>query len=254
MKSLIKIGFVANILLSITAILLIVCAFIVNSVPFIILGVFGIFISIILLKDSYRYLLIKCLKPNCWSTKLTDEEQEILEDAKKLIKSVDKNIIIADFNVYKVKFIKNGWFNYDESTQELGIFIPFKRFLRYGKDFCFLAVVHEVLHSQNLKNNLEIFNFRFLEGLNQLLTVWLIENYSEKYKIPDSIHFLSLRLKIGVYFHIDTPYSVYLKNVNMVQDILEKSEIDLKELFLNYIDIQPEFFKSFIPSEHFKKQ
>ena len=83
MKSLIKIGFVANILLSVTAILIIVCAFIENSVPFIIFGVFGLFISIILLKNSYRYLLIKGIKPNCWSKKLTDEEKKIVEEAKK---------------------------------------------------------------------------------------------------------------------------------------------------------------------------
>jgi len=254
MKSLIKLRFVINILLLITAILIILYAFIENCVPFIIFGILSLVISTILLKYSYRYLLIKCINPNCWSKKLTAEEQEIIEDAKNLIRSVDKNIIIADFNVYKVKFIKNGWFYYNEDTKELCIFIPFKKFLRYGKNFCFMAVVHEVLHSQNLKNNLDIFNSRFREGLNQLLTIWLIANYSKKYEIPDSIHFLSLRLKNDVYFYVDTQYSVYRKNVNMVQDVLNKTEIDLKQIFINYIDIQPEFFKCFIPSEHLKKQ
>ena len=32
------------------------------------------------------------------------------------------------------------------------------------------------------KNNIRVFNRAFLEGLNQLLTIWLIENYSEKYQ------------------------------------------------------------------------
>ena len=43
-------------------------------------------------------------------------------------------------------------------------------------------MVHEILHSQNLKRNKEIFENDFLEGLNEFLTIWLIENYTKRIK------------------------------------------------------------------------
>lgn len=262
MKSLATTSFIINILLSILAVILIVFTIILSaSMEYsVLLMIFGILFFIIfvisnkLLKTTYRCSLIVNRKSNLWCQKLTLEEHELIEDAKELIKSVDPSIIISNFNVYKVIFSKQSWFHYDERTQELCVFIPFKRFLRFGKDLCFISIVHEALHSQNLKNNLMIFNLDFLEGLNQLLTIWLIENYSKKYTIPDRICIFSLKLKKNVYLNISSPYSIYRKNVNMVKNILQESEIDLKDLFINYIDIQPTFFKDFVPSEHFKKQ
>ena len=44
------------------------------------------------------------------------------------------------------------------------------------------------------------------------------------------------------------------EEVKMVKDILQKSSVDLKEIFLKYINFQPEFFKDFVPSNYFKKQ
>lgn len=220
----------------------------------IIVGCFIFILGICKLKDTYKFFLIENRKSKRLYKQLTNEELEIVEDAKNLIKKVDGNIIITDFNVYKVNFIMDSWFYYDEDTKELNIFIPFKLFIKFGKNFCFMAVVHEILHLQNLKNNIPIFNDNFLEGLNQLLTEWLIKNYSEKYEIPKDIIILSLCINKKSHLDIPTSCSVYEKEVNMVENILQSSEIDLKEIFCKYIDIQPEFFKSFIPEKYFKKQ
>ena len=220
----------------------------------IIIGLLYFIIGTIFLKYSYPKFLIYNRKSKRWCKIPSHEESEMVKDAKDLIKRVDNKIVISEFNVYKVRFVKHAWFFFDTDTQELNIFIPFK-FLLFmgGKDLCFLAILHEVLHSQNLKNNLHIFDIEFLEGLNQLLTIWLIDNYSEKYKIPKNKCF-SIRLIKDLYLEVSPGIAVYPEKTNMVKDILENSKVDLKQVFLKYIDIQPEFFKSFVPSEYFKKQ
>ena len=139
------------------------------------------------LKGAYKEYLTLTRESRKWSKELNKEELEIVEDAINLIKSVDENIEIANFSVYKVKHIGDGWFNYDEDTHELGIFIPFDRYLKRNKDLCFTVVLHEILHSQNLRLNKDIFTREFKEGINQFLTLWLIDNYSKKYKIPKHI-------------------------------------------------------------------
>lgn len=258
MNKVIKIGFIVSILALILVIPIIFIGFIDGTVLLsIIIGCLYLILGTILFKYTYPKLLIENRKSERWCKIPSDEELEIVEDAKELIKSVDNKIVISSFNVYKVRFVMHGWFYYDEDTHELGIFIPFKFLLRCGgKDFCFLAVLHEVLHSQNLKNNLIIFNKEFLEGLNHLLTIWLINTYSKKYKIPKSKCF-SVRLIKGLYLDITINHlanTVYPKEVNMVKNILQKSNIDFKQVFLKYIDIQPEFFKDFVPSKYFKNQ
>lgn len=245
--------FIASILLLIISIFVIIICFIKNMVLFMIFGVICLLECIILLKNTYPDFITANRKQNWRYKHLTAEELEMIEDAKKLIESVNENIVISSFNVYKVKFLLHGWFNYDEVTQELSIFIPFKRFMKFGKDFCFLALVHEILHSQNLKKNLRIFDIKFLEGLNHLLTIWLIENYSKKYKIPKSINIITLKLK-GRKYKINAEYEIYSEEMSMVKKTLEKSGIDMQEIFINYIDIKPEFFKSFVPLKYFKKQ
>ena len=258
MNKIIKIGFIFSILSLMLVIPILVIGFIGDIVLLsIIAGGVYLILGIILFKLTYPKFLIENRKSKRWCKPLSAEELEIVEDAKELIERVDNNIVISEFNVYKVRFLMRGWFSYDEASQELNIFIPFKFLLRFGgKNLCFLAVLHEVLHSQNLKSNIMVFDIKFLEGLNQLLTIWLIQNYSEKYNIPKNKIF-SLRLIKHLYVDI-TKYSlentVYPKEVNMVRDILQKSSIDLKEIFLNYINFQPEFFKNFVPSKYFKKQ
>lgn len=257
MNKIIKIGFIFSILCLILVIPILIIGFMGDIVLLsIIAGCLSLNAGIILFKFTYPKFLIENRHSKRWCKTLSAEELEIVEDAKELIKKVDNNIVISEFNVYKVRFLMYAWFFYDEATQELNIFIPFKFFLRFGgKNLCFLAVLHEILHSQNLKNNIMVFNIKFLEGLNQLLTIWLIENFSEKYSIPKNKE-ISVRLIKELYVNItinSLGNSVYIKEVKMVKDILQKSTIDLKEIFLKYINFQPEFFKNFVPSKYFEK-
>lgn len=258
MNKIIKIGLFFSILSFTMVIPCIFVGFLENKVPLsVVIAFLYLITGIILFKQTYSKFL--CINRNSqrWCKIPSNEELEIVEDAKELIKSVDSKIVISKFNVYKVRFVMHAWFEYDASTKELNIFIPFKLLLKHGgKDLCFLAVLHEVLHSQNLKDNLLIFNKEFIEGINQLLTIWLINNYSKKYKIPKNKSF-SIRLTKNYSLVITRNQwanMVYPKEVNIVKNILQKSNMDYKQVFLKYIDFEPEFFRSFVPSKYFKKQ
>lgn len=252
MKNLNTVIFFASISLIIFSTLLLIIGLVKYNLFFTIILVPCIFVGFLGLKHTYLLFLTQNRKLIFRNQQLTAEELEIVEDAKKLVKSVDKSIVISNFNVYKVKFLWRGWFDYDEETGELSIFIPFKNFLKFGKNFCFLAVVHEVLHSQNLKKNLMIFDIKFLEGLNQLLTIWLIKNYSKKYEIPTEIHLVLLKINKEKSLDLFFGYKMYDKEVEMVTDVLENSNVDLKEVFLKYIELEPEYFKSFVPWKYLK--
>lgn len=240
---------------SILDIIVLIMGILIISISFIVLLIIIYLLSVLLdtiFENVYQNFLIANRKSKRWCKALFKEELEMVEDAKELIKKVDNSITISEFNVYKVRFVTEGWFYYDEDTDELNIFIPFEYFLGLGgKDLCFLAVLHEILHSQNLKNNIQVFKEDFLEGMNQLLTEWLIENYSEKYKIPKSRKFVLKRIN---HLKEDVPFKIYQKETSMVKDILEKSGVDLKQVFLNYIAFQPEFFRKFIPKKYLEKQ
>ena len=205
------------------------------------------------LKEAYKEYLTLTRERHKWSKELNKEELEIVEDAINLIKGVNENIKIAKFSVYKVKHIGDGWFNYDEDTHELGIFIPFDRYLKRNKDLCFMIVLHEILHSQNLKLNKDIFTREFKEGINQFLTLWLMKKYTSKYKIKRALN-LYIDLKIFIIrveskIHIKT----YIEEVRIAKKIIKNSNKDVKEIFLNYINLKPEFFKSFVPEKYLIK-
>ena len=151
-------------------------------------------------KLIYTEFLFANRNSKWWCSSLNDEEKEIVEEAKETIKKVDENIVISKFNVYKIRFWKRGWFRYDKIDKSLNIFIPFKYFYRLGgNNLVFLSVLHEILHSQNLKNNIIVFNKDFMEGLNQLLTNWLIENYSSNFV---NVKFHVIQIKKQDYFHL----------------------------------------------------
>ena len=204
------------------------------------------------LKGAYKEYLTLTRERHKWSKELNKEELEIVEDAINLIKSVDENIEIANFSVYKVKHIGDGWFNYDEDTHELGIFIPFDRYLKRNKDLCFMTVLHEILHSQNLRLNKDIFTREFKEGINQFLTLWLIDNYSKKYKIPKHIPVIYFKFKTIV-IQYNRKQKVYKSEVKQANRIIQNSRICIKEIFLNYINLKPEFFKRFVPEKYLIK-
>ncbi|MBR3133753.1 MAG: hypothetical protein IKG42_06875 [Clostridia bacterium] len=208
--------------------------------------------SIIILRNMYELNVLN----NRRYKQLTVEEQEIVDDAKELIKSIDENIIISDFNVYKTNRLLTSWtgkFFYDTETNELCIFIPFSFLLRFfGKKTCFVVLLHELLHSQNCKNNIVIFKDSFNEGLTQFLTLWLIDNYSEKYKIPkEKAISISVNSKIQLIIKLlPLARRAYPQEVGIVERVIKSSKLDLKEIFINYIDMNPEFFKSFVPEEY----
>lgn len=247
--------FILSILLLVFSVILILLSIMEEDIICIIFGVIVLLFDISFLQMLCPHLIAANRKRIWRGKQLTVEEQKMVEDAKSLVKCMDESIIIANFTVYKVKFLSYGWFDYDTDTRELCIFLLFNYFRRLGgKNLCFLTLVHEVLHSQNLKNNLRIFNGKFLEGLNQLLTVWLIENYSQEYSIPQEICIARLKLGKSKECKIKSGYNIYGKNVAMVQNILDHSKIDLRTVFLNYINLNPEFFKDFVPAKYFKKQ
>lgn len=205
------------------------------------------------LKEAYKEYLTLTRERHKWSKELNKEELEIIEDAINLIKSVDENIEIAKFGVYKVKHIGDGWFDYDEDTEELSIFIPFDRYIKRNKDLCFMTVLHEILHSQNLKHNEIIFERSFMEGINQFLTIWLMKKYMNKYKVKRAL-ILYIDLKIFIIrvkskIHI----KAYIEEVRIAKKIIKNSNKDIKEIFLNYINLKPEFFRSFVPERYLIK-
>ena len=205
-----------------------------------------IFILIVFSKECFTeiYFDYVMLTRNKSKRKMLNmEEKEIIKEAVELIRKVDENIEIARFNVYKVKYVGIGAkFSYDLDTDELNIFIPFDKVLKRNRDLCFLIVVHELLHSQNLKRNEKIFENDFLEGLNEFLTIWLIENYTKK----DKKSFITYKTN----FFIRIPANNYKKEMKKVESIIKNSKKDIREIYFNYINLNPEFFRNWVPKEY----
>ena len=205
------------------------------------------------LKEAYKEYLTLMRKKCNRNKELNTEEIEIVKDAIRLIKSVDENIELAKFNVYKVKHIKDGWFDYDEDTHELNIFIPFDRYLNKDKDICFMIVLHEILHAQNLRLNEEIFIETFKEGMNQFLTLWLIDKYSKKYKVPKYIPtIIYFKLKTRE-IHFYRKQKGYKKEVKQAEKVIRNSDQNIKKIYLNYINLNPKFFENFVPEKYLIK-
>lgn len=190
-----------------------------------------------------------------WKKRLTAEELELIEDAKELVQKVDSGISFSDVRVHKIRFEKGSFFLNNPKAKTLNIYIQFDKLKKQCKDNCFFAIVHELLHAQNLKNHMCIFNTDFLEGLNQVLTIWLITNYSEKYKvITEGKKIFSINVgKLRISRKYTTPASVYSKEAVMVVEILDNAFVDIKEVFVNYINFNPDYFRSFVPYRYFKK-
>ena len=235
-KKLLKIGFYCSIILLIMVVLTSFIGLIKDIV--LIATTISILLLVIGLKlfnYTYPNFLFEKTKSERWCKKLSREEKKLVKDAKKLIRKVDNKIVLSKFNVYKVNFCLKSWCHYDSDTKEINIFIPFTFYLKVlGKDIFFHAVLHEILHAQNGNKSGSVFKTNFMEGLNDLLTIWLIENYSKKYD------HLKNKGIIG-----------YPDEVNMVKDILQKANVDIRQVFLNYIYFQPDFFRSFVPEKYF---
>ena len=188
--------------------------------------IFSIFLIVFLLGDvitSPSFIKINRKR----SRKLTIEEKQMVNEAKQLIKKVYPQIVLANFSVYKtIEPIGGAFFYRGVNSHELCVFVPFKTLIKFfGKNVCFMVLVHEILHSQNLKDGKKFFKKSFLEGLNQLLTIWLIDNYSDSYQVPSKLF-----------------NRVLFQRTRMVENVFRKLDLDMKDIFLNYIDMNEEFF------------
>ena len=202
----------------------------------------SLFVLLVETTPIYNYMLKKYFYNNRKKyANLTSKELEFIEDANNLIHKVDNSIISPDYEKYKVTAPSPcSWFIHNSSTDESGIFIPFKELLLFGKDFCFMNVLHEVLHAYNLRNGNYLFKLPFLEGLNQYLTLWLIDNYSEKYHIPSwRRNFLLIILSPS-----------YKQEVKLVRKTIEELNLDPREIFINYVTLNEDYFKENIPSQY----
>lgn len=199
-------------------------------------------VIIIELLPIYSYILKRYFYYNRKSfANLTSKEIEFIEDACNLIHKVDDSVIRPYFGMYKVTVPSSfAWYFRNSLNGESGIFIPFKQLLLFGKDYCFMNVLHEILHAYNLRDGVYLFNDSFLEGLNQYLTLWLIDNYSEKYHIPS--------WKRNLLLIILSPS--YKQEVKLVRKLIEEFDLDTKEIFTNYVTLNEDFFKSIIPSQY----
>ena len=211
-----------------------------------------LFIYFVSLKVTYIEYIILTRNKYKLNKEINTEEIEIVKDAIELIKSVDESIDIAKFNVYNVKHTGDGWFNYDEDTYELNIYIPFDRYIKRDKNICFMIVLHEILHSQNRRSNEDIFTTGFKEGINQFFTLWLIENYSKKYEIPKYIPIVYF--KVGNRkIQLNKKQEVYKTEVKQAKAVIQNSGKKVKEIFLNYVSLKPRYFKDFVPKKYFIK-
>lgn len=172
---------------------------------------------------------------------ISSEEIQLFEDAKSLIKSVDSNIQVQDFSLYKISQEKlfQGFFHKDKTSNEFCIFFSSYLFLDLPKDFSFESCLHEVLHCQNFRKYEYDFDPFFLEGLNQFFTEWLIKNYSKKYE-----HII-VKTEKGF-------LEIYPHEVNFVEKLFNDFKVDIKEAFLNYIDFNPDFYEDFVPYKYWQ--
>ena len=170
---------------------------------------------------------------------ITSDDIQLFEDTKTLIKSVDPNIQIQDFTLYKISQYKifQGFLHKDVNSNEYCIFFSSQLFIEHSKDFCFENYLHEVLHCQNYKKYDYDFDPLFLEGLNQFFTEWLIKEYSKKYVVE------RIEYENGI-------LEIYPEEVNFVKKLFNSFKINIKDAFLNYIDFNSSFYKDFVPYKY----
>ena len=192
--------------------------------------------------------------PSPLRSQLDEYELAKVDEAKKLIQSVDKNIFVSDINVYNAKLLSKdttGFFSPNEITGELCIFIDFDKAKKCSDDYVFEVIVHEMIHSQHYNQNYKnIFDNNFNEGLTQYYTEWLIENYSDLHLIN---HTYDLQVNI-VEDKIHLTYkkfNVYSKQVEDVEILFDENQIDNKESFIHYLNFDQEYFRNFVPVEYF---
>ena len=207
--------------------------------------------GLMIIKMMYQLFLTVNRNTKLLGHDFSIKEMFLLYDAITLIESAKKNYKFGKFGVYKVKYIDKAWFYRDDENDELSIFIPFDKYMDGNEEWLFMMILHEIMHSQSEKNSSSIFIKDFNEGLNQLMTEWLIDNYSSYYTNAKVKHIKIMRLPNKRVLTFNAHLNVYNKQVAMVKAIIENANLDMKEVFYNYIDFNSEFFEKFVPKEYY---
>ena len=202
-----------------------------------------IFCFIIMYKLITEIEKKKFYKREKYCKRLNSEEEKYLNEVVELIKTVNSNIEIPKFNIYKIKldFIlsNNPAFTERSVNNKWTIYIKQNVFSYKDEVEIFMIILHEVLHTMHRTN--EIFTDDFLEGLNQYLTIWLIKTYSRKHNIEKKINLIK---------------KYYFSEVNLVGNILYKAKVDNYSVFINYIkgNLGKQFFCEVVkvPKEYLK--
>ena len=85
---------------------------------------------------------------------MNEEEQKLVNEAIDLVSRIDESFEISKVNTYRVDCLINGKFVFNESDNSLNILIPFKKYLKYGKDVCFLAIAINYSITFRVKNQI----------------------------------------------------------------------------------------------------
>ena len=165
---------------------------------------------------------------------LSKENLEAVEEVKNLLRKFDGYAKFKDFSVYDVTSFGtfNAWCYYDVFTQELSLFIPFKKCSRYGRERLVYMLLHEALHAQNFRNGFALFADSFNEGITELLSYYIMKLHcDEKY----NFEFEDL---------------VYYDEARMAYYICVGTGLGYLPILVNYLNANIDFFKKFVPEEH----
>lgn len=205
-----------------------------------------------LFKRTYVIYLAQKRTSN-WKKDLNPNELVIINDAVKLIKTATKSTKIKPFIMHRLSFIyENAFCMHGPKLDKPHIFFPFRMYLLRGESFAFKVILHEIIHSQTYKIS-PFFKTGFNEGLTELLTIWLIKKYSNKYTIQNSTYLLKIPIGTKTYLYSQKNFIAYIDEVLMVTEIIHNSKVNMEDIFINYLNENIDFFKSFVPEKYFKR-
>lgn len=206
--------------------------------------------AFIIMKNIYPRFCEK--NRNTWfcNDNLTNEEKIIINDAKQLLKQAYNEGELVNVKVYSIRMAVHSWMRYDEQNDEISIYVPFKKFMKYGIGFCFYSTLFQIVLAQHFSKSKKTFSSpEFVYELNTLLTVWLIRKYSKKYSEPNQICIAEIH--VGDY---NVKYNLKYEPIDYqetaITELCMKHNKKLEEVFRNYVDFNPEYFYNFVPEKY----
>lgn len=175
---------------------------------------------------------------------INDETLNIVQDVKKIIKDIDNRVSLSGLRVYKIDekpsvTLKADIAGYYDSVTNAVYVIDN---IYEGKYIYYCICVHEILHFiHHQKGNLYgMFTADFEEGINNLLTHWLIWKSG---RFPN-------RTENGE--EIESKYWCYIKEMKIAKNVIKRANLSMKDVFYNYCMHNLEFFEKFVPQKYFK--